>query len=108
MSRYCYVNNLKVAIHDDEFENDTVIININSLQVQPDIEQLTPNMEDNEDADSKKSELQHLGKLEYSIDYDFQKQEVISNLNNRISILNDFIFSLKLKLFKLKNCQPWI
>jgi len=48
----------------------------NREKVQPDIEQLTPNMEDNEDADSKKSELQHLGKLEYSIDYDFQKQEL--------------------------------
>ena len=34
-------------------------------------------MEDNEDADSKKSEAPNLGKLEYSLDYDFQKQEVI-------------------------------
>jgi len=33
-------------------------------------------MEDNEDADSKKSEAPNLGKLEYSLDYDFQKQEV--------------------------------
>ena len=46
------------------------------FQVQPDIEELTPNMEDNEDADSKKSEAPNLGKLEYSLDYDFQKQEV--------------------------------
>jgi len=45
-------------------------------KVQPDIEELTPNMEDNEDADSKKSEAPNLGKLEYSLDYDFQKQEV--------------------------------
>jgi hypothetical protein len=49
---------------------------MNSSQVQPDIEGLTNNMEDNEDADSKKNEIQYLGKLEYSIDYDFQKQEV--------------------------------
>jgi len=45
-------------------------------KVQPDIEELTPNMEDNEDADSKKSETPNLGKLEYSLDYDFQKQEL--------------------------------
>jgi len=45
-------------------------------KVQPDIEELTPNMEDNEDADSKKSEAPNLGKLEYSLDYDFQKQEL--------------------------------
>lgn len=32
---------------------------------------------DNDDSDSKKSEPQYLGKLEYSIDYDFQKQEVM-------------------------------
>ena len=46
------------------------------VQIQPDVEELTPNMEDNEDADSKKSEAPNLGKLEYSLDYDFQKQEV--------------------------------
>ncbi|CAF0932846.1 unnamed protein product [Rotaria sp. Silwood1] len=45
-------------------------------KVQPDVEQLTQNMEDNEDAESKKSEPQYLGKLEYSLDYDFQKQEL--------------------------------
>ncbi|CAF1097390.1 unnamed protein product [Rotaria magnacalcarata] len=45
-------------------------------KVQPDVEELTPNMEDNEDADSKKSEAPNLGKLEYSLDYDFQKQEL--------------------------------
>ncbi len=33
-------------------------------------------MEDNEDAESKKSEVQNLGKLEFSLDYDFQKQEL--------------------------------
>lgn len=45
-------------------------------KVQPDVEQLTQNMEDNEDAESKKSETQNLGKLEFSLDYDFQKQEL--------------------------------
>lgn len=45
-------------------------------KVQPDVEELTANMEDNEDADSKKSEAPNLGKLEYSLDYDFQKQEL--------------------------------
>ena len=46
-------------------------------KVQPDVEQLTSNMEaDNEDAESKKSEAQNLGKLEFTLDYDFQKQEL--------------------------------
>ena len=49
------------------------------MQIQPDVEELTPNMEDNEDAESKKSEAPNLGKLEYSLDYDFQKQEVYTN-----------------------------
>lgn len=40
------------------------------------MEQLTTNMEDNEDAESKKSEVQNLGKFEFSLDYDFQKQEL--------------------------------
>ena len=36
------------------------------------------NMEENEneDAESKKSEVQNLGKLEFTMDYDFQKQEL--------------------------------
>ena len=33
------------------------------------------NMEDNEDAESTKSEVK-LGKLQFSLDYDFQKGEV--------------------------------
>ena len=45
-------------------------------KVQPDVEQLTTNIEDNEDAESKKSEVANLGKLEFSVDYDFQKQEL--------------------------------
>lgn len=44
-------------------------------KVQPDLEELPMNMEDNEDAESTKSEVK-LGKLQYSMDYDFQKGEV--------------------------------
>ena len=44
-------------------------------QVQPDLEELEVNMEDNEDAESTKSEVK-LGKLQFSLDYDFQKGEV--------------------------------
>ena len=46
-----------------------------TLQVQPDLEELEVNMEDNEDAESTKSEVK-LGKLQFSLDYDFQKGEV--------------------------------
>lgn len=47
-------------------------------KIQPDVEQLTTNMEDNnnEDAESKKSEKAYMGKLEYTVDYDFAKQEL--------------------------------
>jgi hypothetical protein len=65
-------------------------------------------MEDNEDADSKKSEAPNLGKLEYSLDYDFQKQEVKETLYSFILNFFSYFFSLKLKLFKLKNYQQWI
>lgn len=53
-------------------------------QVQPDLEELNVNMEDNEDAESTKSEVK-LGKLQFSLDYDFQKGEVrqLSNLPNK-------------------------
>ena len=44
-------------------------------QVQPDLDELEVNMEDNEDAESTKSEVK-LGKLQFSLDYDFQKGEV--------------------------------
>ena len=47
------------------------------LQVQPDLDDLPANMEDNEDAESTKSEVK-LGKLQFSLDYDFQKGEVSS------------------------------
>jgi hypothetical protein len=65
-------------------------------------------MEDNEDADSKKSEAPNLGKLEYSLDYDFQKQEVKNSKFRFNEIFYLILFSLKLKLFKLKNYQLWI
>ena len=45
------------------------------VQVQPDLDELNVNMEDNEDAESTKSEVK-LGKLQFSLDYDFQKGEV--------------------------------
>ena len=51
------------------------ITDILTLQVQPDLEELEVNMEDNEDAESTKSEVK-LGKLQFSLDYDFQKGEV--------------------------------
>ncbi|XP_064628797.1 synaptotagmin-1-like isoform X1 [Lineus longissimus] len=44
-------------------------------KVQPDLEELEVNMEDNEDAESTKSEVK-LGKLQFSMDYDFQKGEL--------------------------------
>jgi synaptotagmin-1 len=44
-------------------------------KVQPDLEELGENMEDNEDAESTKSEVK-LGKLQFSLDYDFQKGEL--------------------------------
>ena len=40
------------------------------------------NMEDNEDAESTKSEVK-LGKLQFSLDYDFQKGEVTTPLTAR-------------------------
>jgi len=39
------------------------------------MEELEDNMEDNEDAESSQSEVK-LGKLQFSMDYDFQKGEV--------------------------------
>ncbi|XP_055954893.1 synaptotagmin-1 [Patella vulgata] len=44
-------------------------------KVQPDLDELQVNMEDNEDAESTKSEVK-LGKLQFSLDYDFQKAEL--------------------------------
>ena len=50
------------------------------LQVQPDLDELAVDMEDNEDAESTKSEVK-LGKLQFSLDYDFQKGEVSGDFN---------------------------
>ncbi|CAH1798239.1 unnamed protein product [Owenia fusiformis] len=44
-------------------------------KVQPDLEELEVNMEDNEDAESTKS-VEKLGKLQFSLDYEFQKGEL--------------------------------
>ena len=89
-----------------DIDDDFLEIDLNPSQVQPDIEQLTQNMEDNEDADSKKSEATHLGKLEYSIDYDFQKQEVClprEMRRARMLCCRCSLSSLKWKLFKRRN-----
>ncbi|PVD28805.1 hypothetical protein C0Q70_11400, partial [Pomacea canaliculata] len=43
--------------------------------VQPELDELPVNMEDNEDAESTKSEVK-LGKLQFALDYDFQKGEL--------------------------------
>lgn len=49
----------------------------NLKKVQPDVEQLTTNMEEQEEPEeTKKAEVVNLGKLEFSLDYDFQKQEM--------------------------------
>ncbi|CAD5113444.1 DgyrCDS2611 [Dimorphilus gyrociliatus] len=44
-------------------------------KVQPDMEELEVNMEDNEGAEEEKEEV-NLGKLQFSLDYDFQKGEL--------------------------------
>jgi len=46
-----------------------------TMKEKPDLEELGENMEDNEDAESTKSEVK-LGKLQFSLDYDFQKGEL--------------------------------
>lgn len=54
-------------------DDDTLVIDINyinSSKVQPGMDDLTSNMDDDDD------EVQNLGKLEYSLDYNFQTQEV--------------------------------
>lgn len=56
-----------------------------TVQVQPDMEELQSNMEDNEDAQGAKEEVK-LGKLEFSLDYDFSKNEVQSlNFSNNLN-----------------------
>lgn len=74
MSRDIYIGLLHIItrVVNDEY----VVVDIDDVQVQPKIEELLPNMEDNEDAASRPPEEAHLGKLEFSIDYDFQRQDV--------------------------------
>jgi hypothetical protein len=45
------------------------------MQVQPDMEDLEGNMEENEEAEEAKEE-EKLGRLHFTLDYDFQKSEV--------------------------------
>jgi len=45
-------------------------------KVQPDVEKLTVNMEDNEDVDGAARDNRSLGKIQFSLDYDFQKAEL--------------------------------
>ena len=52
----------------------TYFFSVLNPQVQPDLEELTTNMEDNEGTEAK--EEVNLGKLQFSMDYDFQKSEV--------------------------------
>lgn len=58
-----------------------LVIHMENAQVQPDMEDLEGNMEDNEEAESAKEE-EKLGKLHFTLDYDFQKSEVAS-ISNR-------------------------
>jgi synaptotagmin-1 len=44
-------------------------------KVQPDLEELEANMEENEDTESSKEDV-HLGKLHFAMDYDFTKSEL--------------------------------
>lgn len=58
-----------------DLRNVTLLGNSYKEKVQPDVADLTQNMEDNEDAESTKSEVK-LGKLQFQLDYDFQKGEL--------------------------------
>ena len=58
-----------------DLRNVALLGNSYKEKVQPDLESLNLNMEDNEDAESTKSEVK-LGKLQFKLDYDFQKGEL--------------------------------
>ncbi|XP_052089981.1 synaptotagmin-1-like isoform X1 [Mytilus californianus] len=58
-----------------DLRNVALLGNSYKEKVQPDVADLTQNMEDNEDAESTKSEVK-LGKLQFQLDYDFQKGEL--------------------------------
>ena len=62
-------------------------------QVQPDMEELDANMEDNEGAEEEKEEV-NLGKLQFSLDYDFQKNEVQHKCVDILKITTYFGYSI--------------
>ena len=64
-----------VMIRERSYNNKNNNNNNIVFQVQPDMEELDANMEDNEGAEEEKEEV-NLGKLQFSLDYDFQKNEV--------------------------------
>jgi len=61
-------------------------------QVQPDLEDLTVNLEDQEGVDG--SQPKSLGKLQFSLDYDFQKGEVLHSILHRIMSDSTDVFSI--------------
>ncbi|XP_025099640.1 synaptotagmin-1 isoform X1 [Pomacea canaliculata] len=58
-----------------DLKSVTLLGNSYKEKVQPELDELPVNMEDNEDAESTKSEVK-LGKLQFALDYDFQKGEL--------------------------------
>lgn len=46
---------------------------------------LKDNMEDNENADDAKPEIKNLGKIQYTLDYDFAKGEVSLRLKLQLN-----------------------
>ena len=63
-------------------------------QVQPDLEQLDANMEDNEGAEEANKEEMKLGKLQFSLDYDFQKGEVVHCVYTRLGPSRHRVYSV--------------
>lgn len=52
------------------------------LKVQPNVEKLAQNMKPTNNENENVEDTKCYGTLEYGLDYDFQKQEVSSNLNS--------------------------
>ena len=75
------------------------------LQVQPDLEELEVNMGDNEDNESTKSEVK-LGKLQFSLDYDFQKGEVSTKYLLSLNIMYLKVSSLEQQDSKYYKLSP--
>ncbi len=73
-------------------------------QVQPDLDELEVNMEDNEDAESTKSEVK-LGKLQFSMDYDFQKGEVRDSALRDAERMQNVFFSWNRSVFLFPICH---